>query len=289
MQTRLETSGEARRDAADGISLNPQSDAVHWSFAAILAALHLGAVAALFYFRWSALAVFALTWIFGQNIGIAVAYHRLLTHRGYLVPKWLEYALALLGCLAMQGSPIYWVAVHRMHHQYTDRPGDPHSPRDGKWWAHTGWILTGKIHNGSAIPMRYAPDLMKDRFYRWLNVYHWVPTVLLGLALFASGGLSWVLWGIFLRVTLGLHATWLVNSATHLWGSRRFETRDDSRNNWWVALITGGEGWHNNHHAHPLSARHGMAWYELDPNYWCIWLLAKAGLATGVNAKKVAG
>jgi fatty-acid desaturase len=101
--------------------------------------------------------------------------------------------------------------------------------------------------------------------------------------LLATGGLPWLLWGIALRTTLGLHSTWLVNSATHLWGSRRFETKDGSRNSWWVALLTGGEGWHNNHHAHPVSARHGLAWYEFDPNYYGIWLLKAVGLAKDVK------
>src|ERR1700734_2178869 len=113
------------------------------------------------------------------------------------------------------------------------------------------------------VTQRYAPDLMKQGFYRWLNRFHWLPVTVLGFGLLAVGGWSWVLWGIFFRVTVGLHVTWLGNSATHIWGSRRFETRDDSRNNWWVALLTGGEGWHNNHYAHPFSGRHGMAWYEL--------------------------
>jgi len=265
----------------------PRKGRFYWSFALIIGAFHLGALAALFEFRWSALAVFAITWVLTENVGIGVAYHRLLTHRGYVVPKWLEYSLALLGTMALQGSPIYWVAVHRLHHQFTDKPGDPHSPREGKWWSHAGWILNGSLHNNSAILERYAPDLMKQGFYRWLNRFHWLPVTVLGVALLLAGGWPWVLWGIFLRVTLGLHVTWLVNSATHMWGSRRFETRDDSRNNWWVALLTGGEGWHNNHHAFPVSARHGMAWYELDVNYLGIWVLQKLGLATKVNAKRV--
>ena len=268
-------------------ALEPQRGKFQWDFAVILAIFHLGALAALFTFRWSALAVFAVTWVLAENIGIAVTYHRLLTHRGFAVPKWLEYTLAVLGSMALQGSPIYWVAVHRLHHQHTDRPGDPHSPRDGRWWSHMGWILNGSLHNNSDVLERYAPDLMRDRFYRWLNIYHWLPVTVLGVAFFALGGWSWLLWGIFLRVTLGMHVTWLVNSATHMWGSQRFATRDDSRNNWWVALLTGGEGWHNNHHAHPVSARHGMAWYELDPNYWAIWIMEKLGLAKKVYAKRV--
>jgi len=128
---------------------------------------------------------------------------------------------------------------------------------------------------------------VRDRFHVWLSKYHWIPLVASACCSSASAGsgadwsnaVGMLLWGAFLRVTLGLHATWLVKSATHLWGSRRFETRDGSRNNWWVALVSGGEGWHNNHHANPVSARHGLVWYEVDPNYWGIWLLSKLGLA----------
>ncbi len=245
---------------------------------------HIGAVVALFYFTWSALAVAAITYVLAINVGIGMGYHRLLTHRGYKVPKWLEYSMAVCATLALEGGPIFWVATHRVHHQNSDHPGDPHTPREGTWWAHAGWILSGKaMHSETAILSRYAPDLAKDRFYVWLSKYHWVPLTTLGAVLLAIGGLPWLLWGIFLRVTLGLHATWLVNSATHLWGSRRFETRDDSRNNWWVALLTGGEGWHNNHHAHPVSARHGLTWYEVDPNFYGIWLLKKLGLAKQIK------
>ena len=245
---------------------------------------HILAVVALFYFTWSALAVAVVTYILAINVGIGMGYHRLLTHRGYKVPKWLEYTIAVCATLALEGGPIFWVATHRVHHQNSDHAGDPHTPREGTWWAHAGWILSGKaLHSETAILSRYAPDLAKDRFYVWLSKYHWVPLTTLGAILLAIGGMPWVLWGIFLRVTLGLHATWLVNSATHLWGSRRFETRDDSRNNWWVALLTGGEGWHNNHHAHPVSARHGLTWYEIDPNFYGIWILQKLGLAKQVK------
>jgi stearoyl-CoA desaturase (delta-9 desaturase) len=205
----------------------------------------------------------------------------------------------MCGCLALEGGPIFWVATHRVHHQNSDQEGDPHTPHDGTWWAHAGWILSGRaLHSETALLGRYAPDLTKDPVHVWLSKYHYVPLVVTGLiqvALGAAlagpghhiiGALGMVLWGTFLRVTIGLHATWLVNSATHLWGKRRFETKDDSRNNWWVALLTGGEGWHNNHHAHPVSARHGLTWYEFDINYYGIWLLSKIGLAEKVQIAK---
>jgi stearoyl-CoA desaturase (delta-9 desaturase) len=196
----------------------------------------------------------------------------------------MEYALTLCGTLALEGGSVSWVATHRAHHQYADRHGDPHTPREGKWWAHIIWMLVGeasrtRLHDCS----RYAPDLVKDPFHVWLSRYHWLPLSVLAALLLALGGLPFLLWGVFFRVSAGHHATWLVNSATHLWGSRRFETHDDSRNNWWVALITFGEGWHNNHHAHPTSARHGLAWYEIDITWVSIRFLQAIGLAKAVR------
>ena len=273
-----------------------KSDEFNWVFFVTIALFHLLALAAIvqsaFHWRWSSVVVFFAVWLVGQNVGIGMSYHRQLTHRGYATPKWLEYFMAACGTMALQGGPLYWVAVHRMHHQYTDKPGDPHSPRDGAWWSHMGWILNGSLHSDSKVLSRYAPDLAKDPVHQWLSKYHWVPVTTVGLGLLFGGaafggwacGISWVLWGIFLRVTIGMHVTWLVNSATHMWGSQRFKGHDDSTNNWVIALITGGEGWHNNHHAHPVSARHGMAWYEIDFNYMGIQLLKLLGLAKNVYA-----
>jgi stearoyl-CoA desaturase (delta-9 desaturase) len=175
-----------------------------------------------------------------------------------------------------------------VHHQLSDKEGDPHSPRDGGWWAHIIWMTVGEaMHNNTKVTSRYAPDLARDRFYVWLNNWHWVPVTLLGLILLAAGGWAMAFWGVFVRVVAGWHATWLVNSATHMWGERRFATRDDSRNNWWVAILTFGEGWHNNHHAHPASARHGLAWWEFDLTWLQIRLLEKLGVAKNVRVAKV--
>jgi len=204
------------------------------------------------------------------------------------VPKAIEYFFAVCGALTLEGGPIFWVATHRIHHQKSDRAGDPHSPRDGAFWSHVGWIMFGETnHNNTKRNAKYAPDLASDRFYVWLNNYHWIPMVILGLGLLAIGGLPMMLWGICLRVVVGLHATWLVNSATHMWGGRRFATKDDSRNNWWVALLTFGEGWHNNHHAHPVSARHGLAWYELDISWITLKFMKAAGLAKDIKVAKI--
>ncbi|MFP5229502.1 MAG: acyl-CoA desaturase [Acidobacteriota bacterium] len=256
----------------------------NWFTTIFMVLFHAGAIAALFMFTWKALICALVMWLLAINVGIGMSYHRLLTHRGYRVPKWLEYAMAVCGTLALEGGPIFWVSLHRVHHQLSDQEGDPHTPNEGGWWAHAGWILIGDSLSGETDALaRYVPDLMRDRFMVWLSKYHWVPQVVAAFLCYAVAGWPGVLWGIFLRTTLGLHATWLVNSATHMWGSRRFTTRDDSRNNWWVALITGGEGWHNNHHAHPVSARHGLRWYEFDVNYYGIFLLQKLGLAQEIK------
>ncbi len=265
----------------------PSSQDRNWVTTSFMTIFHVLAVAALFMFTWKAFLCFVALWVIAVNMGIGMGYHRLLTHRGYRTPKWVEYFLAVCGTLALEGGPAFWVATHRVHHQLTDRPGDPHTPKEGGWWAHAGWIFFGDaMHQEVGLMSRYAPDLAKDRFLVWLSKYHYIPLIAVALGLLAWGGWPCVMWGIFLRVTLGLHATWLVNSATHMWGTQRFNNRDESRNNWWVALLTGGEGWHNNHHAHPVSARHGLMWYEFDVNYYGIWLLEKIGLAKNVKIAK---
>ena len=303
-ETMSEATSRQMREGGEGTSRKQraQSDGFNWVTAIAMGLFHVGAVAALFFFTWKAFFVAIFLWWVSGSLGIGMSYHRLLTHRGYKTPKWVEYFLTWCATLALEGGPIFWVATHRVHHQNSDHEGDPHTPHDGTWWAHAGWIISGRsLHSETALLGRYAPDLTRDPVHVWLSKYHWLPLTIAGflqLALGAAlaapghrmiGAISMVLWGTFLRVTLGLHATWLVNSATHLWGKRRFETRDDSRNNWWVALLTFGEGWHNNHHAHPVSARHGLAWYELDITWMQIWLLKKLGIAKNVKVASVEG
>jgi stearoyl-CoA desaturase (delta-9 desaturase) len=261
---------------------------INWINSIVFALFHIGAIAALFMFSWPAFFVALFLYWFGTGLGISMGYHRLHTHRSYQVPRLLEYFFAVCGTLTLEGGPIFWVATHRIHHQKSDQPGDPHSPREGGWWAHIGWLLVGESkHNNTPMMSKYAPDLAKHRFYVWLNNWHWVPLVVLGVILYAIGGLPFLLWGVFLRVVVGLHATWLVNSATHMWGTRRFATRDDSRNCWWVALLTSGEGWHNNHHAHPTSARHGLTWYEFDLSWIQIKILKFFGIAKRIHVARV--
>jgi stearoyl-CoA desaturase (delta-9 desaturase) len=261
---------------------------LNWTTAFFMGMFHVGAIAALFFFSWKALALLIfLNWVSG-SLGIGMGYHRLLTHRGYKTPKLIEYFLTTCATLALEGGPIFWVAIHRIHHARSDKEGDPHSPRDGRWWSHMGWILGGQSrHHDTKVLARYVPDLASDPYHRFISRFHYVPMILLAGVLYAVGGLPFVLWGIFLRVTVGLHSTWLVNSATHMWGKRRFTTTDMSRNNWWVALLSFGEGWHNNHHANPTAARHGLAWYEIDMNWYGIRTLQLLHLAKNVKLAKI--
>lgn len=257
---------------------------LNWAIAPVMVMFHVGAVAALFFFSWTGLFVaLFLFWVTG-GLGLGICFHRLLTHRSFATPKWFEYFLTICGVAAMEGGPLLWVAIHRKHHQYADKEGDPHSPRDGKWWSHAGWVLVGNVlRQDVATLKRYVPDLAEDNVHVWLTKYHLAPMAVLAAVLFAIGGYRLVLWGVFLRTVVGLHATWIVNSAGHIWGSRRFQTRDTSTNNWWVAMVSFGDGWHNNHHAYPVSARHGLKWYEIDFNWYTIWIFKQLGLASGIH------
>ena len=190
----------------------------NWGTGVFLVISHLAGIAALFFWSWPAVITAIILYWVGGSLGIGMGYHRLLTHRGYKVPKVVEYFLVTCGTLALEGGPIQWVTTHRIHHAHTDRNGDPHTPRDGGWWAHVGWILFGTAQDHDATLQRYAPDLIKDRFYVWLNWNYYVPLLFVGLGCSSFGGWGVCVWGVFLRVTFALHTTWLVNSATHLWG-----------------------------------------------------------------------
>ena len=258
---------------------------IDWPPAIFIAAMHILAIGALFTFSWKALILcVVLHWITG-GVGITLAYHRLLTHRSFRVPKFLEYFLSIIACLACQGGPITWVAAHRLHHAYSDKPGDPHSPRQGGFlWAHMEWCMRGiKSCHTFEEKAKLAPDLTKDPVYRFLDNTHIIWTVLLAAGLYMWGGISFVLWGVCLRLVLVYHATWFVNSAAHIWGYKTYDSSDDSTNLWWVALMTYGEGWHNNHHAFQTSARHGLKWWEFDTTYLMIQCLKFLGLAQDIK------
>lgn len=249
-----------------------------------IAFMHVGALAAFFTFSWKALLVCLFLWWLTGGVGICLGYHRYFTHRSYAVPKPVEYLLAVLGCLAGESGPIGWVAAHRYHHTYSDTEKDPHSPLRGFLWAHMSWLFgREKFLVRFEDYKRFVPDMAKDRFLVFLDRSHMLPAVVLTAILYAAGGWSFVVWGMFVRSLLVYHSTWLVNSASHIWGYRSFKTSDLSRNNWWVALLTFGEGWHNNHHAFQRSARHGMRWWEIDLTYRTIQLLWVLGLASQIH------
>jgi stearoyl-CoA desaturase (delta-9 desaturase) len=250
-----------------------------------LAIIHIGALGVFFpaFFSWSGVVVGVLLY-WATGFGITLSFHRLLTHRSLVLSKPVEYIAAVFGTLALQGGPIDWVATHRAHHAHTDRDGDPHDSHRGMPWAHIEWLFrTNKDRVPAEDRPRWAPDLLADPVYVAMEKYHFVMQVTLALLLFVLGGWSWVIWGIFARLVVTYHCTWLVNSASHAVGYQTFKTGDRSTNNWLVALVTFGEGWHNNHHAFPFSASHGLKWFEFDITFWLIKLLAWVKLARNIK------
>lgn len=277
---------------------------IFWSYLAGFVVLHLLALLAFvpWFFSWTGVvSVFVGNFVFG-SLGINLAYHRLLTHRGLSVPKWLEHSLAILGVCSLQDAPARWVAIHRMHHQHSDEEPDPHSPLVDFFWGHMGWLIYQNKYFGTAdFYDRYVRDILKDPFYYrlernfmhwWVYVAHAVLFYLAGLGIgwWMTGelsgavqfGLSMLVWGVFVRTVYVWHITWAVNSVTHLWGYRNYEVSDQSRNNWIIGFTNNGEGWHNNHHAFPRCAAHGHKWWEIDLTYTSILLLEKLGLAKNV-------
>ena len=251
-----------------------------------LAMIHVGALCAFIpaLFRPSDLAVTAVIAYCTGALGVTLCYHRVLTHRSVRLRKPLEYLFAIFGTLALQGDPIRWVAVHRKHHAHADHEQDPHNIKLGFRWAHVDWLYRQNIAYPTDEEIaRYAPDLAADPFYRALSYLALPLQVALALLLFALGGWAWVVWGVFVRLVFSYHSTWLVNSAAHMFGYRTYRTTDRSTNCWWVALLSFGEGWHNNHHAFPFSARHGMNRLEIDMTWWHVKALAFLRLADRVR------
>ena len=253
-------------------------------------------------FSWTnVFAAFAGLYVFG-TLGINLCYHRLLTHRGFRCSRRLEHFFAMLGVCCLQDTPAHWVAVHRMHHKHSDEQPDPHSPLVSFFWSHVAWLWV-KNSELSRFTMfeRYVKDLLRDRFYvrlernfTWvsINLTQWAVFFIAGVLIgwFSTGrfdesvkaGAGLLVWGVFVRTVLVWHITWSVNSVTHLWGYRTYDTDESSRNNWLVGLLSNGEGWHNNHHAQPRAASHGHRWWELDVTFLTIRLLETLGLACDV-------
>jgi fatty-acid desaturase len=279
-----------------------------WTYAIVLSGIHLVALLAFlpglasYLFTWSGLVLAILGHFTFGMFGVTIGYHRLLTHRGFTCPKWFEHMLAIFGMCNLQDSPARWVAIHRLHHQHSDHQPDPHSPLVNFLWGHMGWVVCRhKDLDRTSHYERYVRDLLRDPFYLrmerkggWFMVFaaHALLITLAGaLYGFLVGGTgaeavrvaaSWYVWAVAVRTVFVLHGTWAVNSLTHVAGYRNYETRDNSRNNWLVALWSHGEGWHNNHHAQPRAARHGHRWWEFDMSWYMILIMEKIGLVKDV-------
>lgn len=279
---------------------------IRWAYAVPIFLIHVLALAALlpWLFSWTGLIIMVIgVHVFGQAINLC--YHRILTHKSAKLPKWLEHWFVIMALCCMEDTPGKWVAMHRFHHSHSDHNPDPHSPLVSFLWSHMGWLMIENraTHNLESY-RKYAPDILKDRFYMNLEKsYRWVLYYMAhAIAFFALGfivgaisggwfsglqfGLSLLVWGVFVRTVAVWHITWSVNSLTHLFGYSNYKTDDHSRNNWLVAILTVGEGWHNNHHHDPVSASNQHRWWELDITYYQIKLLEMVGLATDVKAPR---
>ena len=290
------------------VTTAPRPQVVVW-FLITLILIHLLALCVFIPYTfawWGIPLVLVGNFIFG-SIGINLGYHRMLTHKASSFPRWLERLFVLCGVCSLEGSPLWWVCVHRKHHQYSDDEGDPHSPQENFYWGHMEWIYKPTPEQRSLSTFeKYVPDLLSDPFLRWLHrgnkwvlvyVLHALAIAALGLGIgFLVGesteravqiGVQIFLWGVVVRTVYVWHITWLVNSASHRWGYRNYGTGDKSRNNWFVALLTNGEGWHNNHHATPRACSQGHRWWELDLTFTFVRMLERVGLAWDVVPVRV--
>ncbi len=260
---------------------------IDWFILTWFVVLHsIAIIGGYYFFSWGALITAAALYVLTGMVGITFGYHRLLSHRSFRAPRWLERTAATIGALALQGTPAFWVATHRMHHAFVDTSADPHDANRGFWWSHIGWMLIKNPELRNHLKMRkFARDIYADPYLAWLSqdIQQITLQVALGLVLLILGGWDYVIWGVFVRVIFVYHITWLINSATHRYGYRNFETEDGSANTWWVAVLAFGEGWHNNHHAFPDVAPAGLKWWELDPTWILIRLLEQLGVVTQVK------
>jgi stearoyl-CoA desaturase (delta-9 desaturase) len=244
--------------------------------------VHLAAIAGVIALGWSwsglalALALYAPRMFF-----ITAGNHRYFSHRSYRTSRVFQFLMALGGVATGQKGVLWWASHHRKHHRLSDRPGDVHSPREGFWWSHMGWMLSYE-HEGTDL--NSVKDLARFPELRLLERFWAVPPVLVGVLTWWLGGAFGLVWGYLVAQVLFWHGTFTINSLSHVFGSRRFDTRDDSRNNWFLALLTFGEGWHNNHHHRPGSARQGMRWWEIDVSYYILRGFAALGLVWDLRA-----
>ncbi|CAI9284416.1 unnamed protein product [Lactuca saligna] len=245
--------------------------------------LHLLAFFAPFAFTWDAFWIAIIGNLLTGMLGITLSYHRLLSHRSLKLPKWLEYTFVYFGLLAAQGDPIYWVSIHRFHHKYVDSDNDTHSPINGFWFSHMGWILDSGYLLEKHPTYKNVEDLTNQMFYMFLQKTYIWHLIGCGALLYTWGGFSYLVWGMGVRTVWFSHITFFVNSVCHIWGNQAWNTGDLSKNNWWVGVLAFGEGWHNNHHAFEYSARHGLEWWQIDFTWYIIQFLETVGLATNIK------
>lgn len=264
-------------------------DGINWTNVVWLALMHIGAVAAFWYVSWQALLLFVVFYYLTGCFGVTLGYHRQMTHGSFQAIAPVRALLTLCAMLSGQGSPLFWIATHRKHHAHSDGAEDPHSPNHGFWWSHFLWLQPRDTPERSkAHFQRWAPDFYRSRLQRFLHATYGPFLFLSAGAFYAVGELAWkeglsvFLWVMCMRIVAVYHVTWFVNSATHVWGYRNYQTPDRSRNLWWVGLLAFGEGWHNNHHAYQRMARHGHRGWEFDLTYNIIRVMKLVGLATEV-------
>ncbi|HKA21841.1 MAG TPA: acyl-CoA desaturase [Blastocatellia bacterium] len=216
-----------------------------------------------------------------RMFALTAGYHRYFSHRSYKTSRPFQFILGLLGTLAVQKGPLWWAAHHRRHHKYSDQEGDVHSPvQEGFWWSHIGWIVSPRFDPTDWDAIK---DFSRYRELCLLNTWHLIPPVLMAVSLFLVGGWQWLVWGFFVSTVALYHGTFSVNSLSHVWGSRRFATNDQSRNNFLIALWTGGEGWHNNHHHYMASVRQGFYWWEVDCSYYILRMMSWVRLVSDLR------
>ncbi|AKS42277.1 acyl-CoA desaturase [Wenzhouxiangella marina] len=278
---------------SDAANVPVEDERIDWARIVPFIALHLACLAVIWVgVSWVAVAVALASYLL-RMFAITAFYHRYFSHRTFQTSRPVQFLFALIGAAATQRGPLWWAAHHRHHHKVADREADPHSPRHGFLWSHMGWFLSRRHF---ATDHSQIPDLVRYPELRLLDRYDLLVPVLYAVGMFGLGALldrwypelgtsAWqmLIWGYFISTVVLIHVTLTINSLAHLWGRRRYATRDDSRNNWFLALLTLGEGWHNNHHHYPGSARQGFYWWEIDLSYYLLKMMSWVGLVRGLK------
>ena len=277
------------------MKVHNQSFTVTWVTIIPHTLAHISAIVCLYFssFSWSAV-ILCIVSYYVRMFGVSGIYHRYFSHRTYQVSRFTQFLMAAWGCNALQRGPLWWASTHRIHHSYSDQPGDVHSPvLYGFWWSHIGWLLAKENDHSRFENIK---DLTKYKELVWLEKFHYLPPLLYGIGLYFFGramqlyfpnlgmdGFQAFTWGFLVSTIFLYHGTFTVNSICHIFGSKPFDTGDESRNNFWIALITMGEGWHNNHHYYQTSEKQGMHWWQIDMAHYVIWTFSKLGIVSKIK------